>query len=424
MRLIYVVPFCPYPPQAGVTIRFLKTIEALGRRNELHVIVQDTAPSPAIIDKLQPLVASLTFVPNAESPKARRQSGERAAMVRDAFAYPPSFLRKYRSDAVVERIRRLVEGGEQTDWIFLDTQMSGQMILSPDLPRVPTVLCLHDLYHDYFGRKVAVTPLGPYKLKFALDQLKARHYEARLARRFDLVCVTSAHEQEAVQRRAGTARTIVVPNGVDLEYFQPVRGLLAGAVPTVPKCLLFVGNYAYEPNVDAVRYFLDEIWPLIKAARSETEFVAAGTYPPAWLRARAEQDPFIVVPGALEDLRPLYEGAGVAVVPLRLGGGTKLKVLEAMAMGVPVVTTPGGANGIEARDGEHFLVARDPADFAAQVLRILEHPSSVDQLRRRARELVVRSYGWPAILESFEEQLRAGRKVVVRPRPEPATSST
>jgi len=414
MRLVYVVPFFPYPPSDGGSIRVWHTLRALAARNEVHLVVQGDRPSDELVAPVQALARSLTFVP----PRARARHGRlvasRWAALVDALRYPPSFLRRYRSAELVDRVAALI-AAHDVDWLLCDTQLSGQLALSRHLPPVRRALCLYDVYEIYFRRKVALAPWRPYKLRLALEWLKARHYERRIVRRFDLVGVVSPRERRIMSAQVPPLTPVVLtPNGVDTEYFQPYGGVeggawgIPGSIEGVADAarVLFVGNLAYEPNDDGLRYFLDQIWPLVRARAPSVRFTVVGKDPPAWLREAAGRDDALTVTGAVDDVRPYYDSARVAVVPLRLGAGTKLKVLEALAMRVPVVATPEGRAGIDAQDGRHLLVGATPEQFARHVATILGDRALAARLRAAGRAFVEPRYGWPAIMAVFEQALR------------------
>lgn len=426
MRIIYVAPFFPYPPHNGGSIRVWHTLRGLAVRNDVHLVVQAERPPDEHVAPVQALARSLTFAPPHEGPRPDRHiAAPRLATAIDALQYPPTWLRRYRSRELIERVGALIET-HGADWLLCDTQLSGQLALSPRLPMVRRALCLYDLYDVYFQAKTAATPWRPYKLKVTLDWFKARRYERRIMRRFDLVSVVSAWEQRlALPHVRPMTPVVLVPSGVDTDYFQPlsrdddaardpanvtasapVGGPARGPDADTTLRLLFVGALGYEPNDDGLRYFLGAIWPLVRARMPGVRFTVVGKDPPAWLREAAGRDDALTVTGVVDDVRPYYHSARVAVVPLRLGAGTKLKVLEALAMGVPVVTTPEGRAGIDARDGRHLLVGATPEQFARHVAAILGDRALAARLRAAGRDLVEQRYGWPTIMAAFEQALR------------------
>jgi glycosyltransferase involved in cell wall biosynthesis len=150
----------------------------------------------------------------------------------------------------------------------------------------------------------------------------------------------------------------------------------------------------YPPNADALRWFLDEVWPLLGADRSEMTVNVAGPRPPEDIVAAGERDPRVRVHGYVEDVEPLYQQAAVFIVPLLSGSGVRVKILEAMARGVPVVSTTIGADGLDLDDGVHLLIADTPAAFAAAVTYLLEHPERAQAMAVSGRERILERYDW------------------------------
>jgi glycosyltransferase involved in cell wall biosynthesis len=192
-----------------------------------------------------------------------------------------------------------------------------------------------------------------------------------------------------------------VPTGVDVEYF---RRPAAQAAPHHD--LIFIGAMDWLPNIDGTRFFIREVLPLIRAQRPDCTLVLAGRSPVAELQAFADADPLITVTGTVPDIRPYLWNARVSIVPLRIGGGTRLKVYEAMAAGLPVVSTYVGAEGLTVQNGVNVLLSDDARSFADSCLALLN-----DQERGRAQssaalELVTTQFSWSKIAEAFEEILR------------------
>jgi glycosyltransferase involved in cell wall biosynthesis len=192
---------------------------------------------------------------------------------------------------------------------------------------------------------------------------------------------------------APQARTAVVPNGVDLDFFR------AGATPAVraPTTLLFFGAIDYHPNTDAMLFFAREVMPLLRSRVPRVRLCIVGRRPPEAVTAL--RGPDVEVAGAVEDVRPYLERAAVVIVPLRLGGGTRLKILEALAMGKAVVSTTLGAEGLDVVPDRDLLLADDPATFAAQIRRLLDDPELAARIGAAGRRVVEARYGWGASVE-------------------------
>lgn len=415
MRIVYVVPFQPYPPNDGGSIRIWHTLRALSQRNEVDLVVQDQEPPETDVAMVRPLVRSLTFVPRrARSPFMPRHG--RTAAVVDTLSYPPAYAQAFRSPRLENVLAAMLTEGRQVDWLLCDTQLSGQVALSHRLPPVRRALCLYDLYGPWYRRKLAATPPGPYSVKFAIDWVKAHHFEGRIMRRYDLISVVSQDDHHLVTNRVPGIPVVLVPNGVDTDFFRP-NGYREAAwnetheaalMPAshIVSDIIFVANFSYEPNVDAARYFLEDIWPLVRPYRPGARLLLVGKDPPEWLRDVPKHDPAVVVTGTVADVRPWYRRARAAVVPMRLGAGTKLKVLEALAMGVPVISTPNGCAGIAGLDSRHILVGASSRQFAEQLVDILHNDYLTERLAIAGRELTVGQYNWATIMARFEDTLR------------------
>lgn len=240
----------------------------------------------------------------------------------------------------------------------------------------------------------------------AIDGIKVRREEKRAWSRVDGCSVCSVRDEETLLAEAPRTRTVVVPNGVDLESFTPRENSQCE-----PATLLFFGAIDYYPNTDAVLHFLDEVMPRLVARNPRIKLCIVGRRPPESVLARRASN--VEIAGAVDDVRPWIEQATAVVVPLRIGGGTRLKILEAMAMGKAIVSTTLGAEGIDAIHGRDLLLADGPESFAAHVTKAIDEPELAMRLGRAARRLVVEKYGWQASvdrLSEFHGELLAARR--------------
>jgi len=220
-------------------------------------------------------------------------------------------------------------------------------------------------------------------------------------------------EPDAAQLRAiaGPVPMALVPNGVDTEYFVPRPGSETPA-------LIYTGGMNMFANRDAVSYFIEQVWPRIRAAVPEARFYAVGQDPSAELRRAATPESGVIVTGYVDDVRPYVARSAVYVVPLRVGGGTRLKVVDAMAQGKAIVSTSIGCEGIDVTHGENIRIADDPATFAEQCVGLLRDPAARARLGAAARGLAERCYAWPAIGDrlqaAYEQATENFRRLALR----------
>jgi glycosyltransferase involved in cell wall biosynthesis len=260
---------------------------------------------------------------------------------------------------------------------------------------IPLILDAHNVEHEILARMAAGG--GPLRrLYSARNGAKLRRDEAELLRRVDAVAVTSERDRQILGRLAPDTRLTVAPNGVDTGYFAPVEEDAQAAE------VLFFGAMDYSPNSDAVLRFQRAVWPRLRARRPDLRFAVVGREPPRALRELHGPEGIEIV-GPVDDLRPWIAGAAVVVAPLRAGSGTRLKVLEALAMARPVVSTSVGVEGLEVEDGHHLLIADDPQGFAGAVERVLADRELAERLGAEGRRLVEERYDWRVIAGVFEQ---------------------
>jgi glycosyltransferase involved in cell wall biosynthesis len=234
------------------------------------------------------------------------------------------------------------------------------------------------------------------KLRKRFNWEKEKAYARSLIMQYDVCTVVSDRERELLtQVVKGNIPVHVVPNGVDLDYNQP------GIVMPQPNTLIYNGSLTFTANFDAMSYFLQDILPIIRVQAPEVTLTITGTIQGVDL-SRLPLDDHIIFSGFLQDIRPAVAEAWACVVPLRLGGGTRLKILEAMALGTPVIATLKAAEGICITPGKNILIADSPEEFSAQTVRLLNDNLLREELSKNGRELVEKNYGWDAIGNSFD----------------------
>jgi glycosyltransferase involved in cell wall biosynthesis len=245
----------------------------------------------------------------------------------------------------------------------------------------------------------------PQALYSLVQWRRLRRFEAEVCLRSEHILAVSEPDRAALARLALPAahRIAILPNGVDTNYWSPSAVLGDGGLTPGEEenALVFDGSMDFRPNVDAAVWFASEVWPLIRRGRPEARFYVVGRNPAPQVRGLARL-PGVTVTGAVEDPRPWVARAGVYVVPMRMGGGVRLKLLQAMAMERAIVSTPMGAEGVEVMHGRELLLATSPQAFARSVLGLMPDPERRARLGRAARELVVSRYNWSALLPALD----------------------
>jgi sugar transferase (PEP-CTERM/EpsH1 system associated) len=409
MRVLFLSQIVPYPPHGGVLQRGYNLVRELGRHASVHLLAfvhPDTLPTESARE--ESLAALRGFCEQVEYfplwvKSSRLHLG--AALMASAGSSKPFGTIAHRSAAFARRTSEAMASGS-FDVVHVDT-----LALSPFVERrgtLPAVLTHHNIESSLMSRRASVESRPVAKQFLRREARKLAAEERRASPKFDVNIVVSPVDEQVLSDAVPGLRTAVVPNGVDIEYFSP------GVRPD-SRALIYTGGMNMFANRDAVLYFLNEIWPLIKSSVPDARFFAVGQDPPPVLTAIAARDPHVIVTGYVNDIRPLVREAAVYVVPLRVGGGTRLKVLDAMAMGMPLVSTAIGCEGLDVRAGEHLDVADTPAAFANATVELLRDPRRRHMLGSAARALVEERYSWPVIgrqlLDVYADAKRARGQV-------------
>jgi sugar transferase (PEP-CTERM/EpsH1 system associated) len=263
----------------------------------------------------------------------------------------------------------------------------------------PVVMDFVDVDSDKW-RQYAEHSRPPQSWLYCAEGYRLRAAEAAIARWADLCVLATAPEETLLRSFAPWARTAVIPNGVALDYYRP------GERVTGPPAVIFTGAMDYLPNIDAVRHFCDEILPRIRRRIPETRFYIVGLNPPLEIR-RLGDIPGVTVTGTVPDVRPYYGRAAVCVAPLRIGRGVQNKVLQSMAMGVPVVASSVAQRGLEAVPGKHLHVEDEPVAVAERVVSLLTSPVAAAAMGLQGRAFVESHHSWDTSCARLEGILLA-----------------
>ena len=410
LNVLLVSPMAPSPPRFGAQARTHGLLSNLARVHDLSAIVlHDDDETPGVSGPaMRAYCREVIFVRNPNGVSGWRRRTLQARSWLSARSYQRHL---FTVPGLQEALDRIL-GSRRFDVVFVNLPYLAHYRVrrSPPGTAAPAVVIdSHDIGYD-LARQVATSsaPLGQ-RMHARFNWRKLAREELAAYNEADGVCVCSTADQKRLAADAPSATAVVIANAADVEHLQPRALDPAPDASTV----LFFGLLSTVPNVDGVVYFLREIWPRIVAARPDARFVVVGANPASAIRAHA--GPGVTVVGPVDDLRPQLAAAAVVVVPLRLGSGTRLKILEAWAMARPVVSTSLGAEGLDAEPGRHLLIADDPSDFASAVLRVLGEPGLAGELGRAGRSLACERYSWrgtAALLEGFFRQVLARRERV------------
>ena len=284
--------------------------------------------------------------------------------------------------------------GESFDLIICDFLQSAKHAI--DITSCPKILFQHNVEAQVLER-LARTSGGPRAWYLRQQARRMRHFESVCGARFDGVIAVSQNDKQKFEQDYGWDRVYAIDTAVDVGFFRPDDN-----VEEEEGSVLFVGSMDWIPNQDGVRYFLREIWPLVRDKRPAATFRVVGRNPPANLVRRSGNDG-IEFTGTVPDVRPYLARAAVFVVPLLAGGGTRLKIYEAMAMRKAIVSTTVGAEGLPVSNGEHLLLEDTPANFAAAVIRLLDSTEERARLADSSNRLVVERFKSETVARQFDE---------------------
>ncbi len=414
MRILILTPQLPYPPRQGTTIRNFNLIAQLAARHEVHLLTfVEREAQLAQAEPLRQHCATIRAVaPPQRSLKAR---------LRDVLLTPhPDMALRLRSPAFQCALGELV-ARHAFDVIQVEGIELAQYALwlrgerPPGLPPLPSplppdrspLLVFDDHNAEYVLQQRAFEtdlrqPGRWIAAAYSFVQWRRlRRYEARTCRAAGRVLAVSGADRDALRALVPGLDAAIVPNGVDVAHYTGYRPDPATLPDLGENALVFVGKMDFRPNVDAMLWFADAIWPRIRREVPQARLYIVGMKPHPRLRRLAGQAG-IVVTGSVPDPRAYLAPAAVVAVPLRMGGGTRLKVLEAMAMSKAIVSTAVGAEGLGATPGQELLVADAPADFARATVELLRHPARRVALGQTARGFVAARFDWATIVPRVE----------------------
>lgn len=381
MRILLLTPRLPFPPHRGDKLKIYNLIKRLARTHSIHLIcfvqskrelehTSDLEPYCDRIDTvlLQPWQSFLQCI-------------------KSIFSTTPFQVSYFKSDKMQSLVEGLLKTGEY-DIVHTHLIRMAQYVADSELPR--KMLDLTDAISLYLERFLSEENNLLRRIFIKIELKRILKY-SKILEQFHTCFVCSEPDRTELNRLVPSAHVKILPNGIDLNYFS-----LNGDTEYDPYCIVFTGNLTYFPNIDGVLFFMREIFPLIKKELPLAKFFIVGQSPPAKIKAVAREG--VVVTGFVEDIRRFYLRSAVTVSPIRFGAGTLNKVLEPLALGVPVVATSVGIEGMDLVPGKDILIADDPASFSECVISILRNRKFRAKLAGQAKSTVRMKYDWDTIV--------------------------
>jgi polysaccharide biosynthesis protein PslH len=388
LKVLVVDEEIPYPPDAGKRIRTWNLLKRLAERHEIHLLCygrMEESSSSA-------LRAAGIVLHIVEPPPKLGGSALYLRLLFNLFSPYPFSVAKHHSRRFQRALDGLLAGG---DWDLLQCEWTPYAQFLSSTGTTPTLIATHNIESQIWNRRAKHSASLVEKCFFGLQGLKMAWFERRaLLRATAVTAVTSDDAQQ--MHEWGVRAVTVVPNGVDPEFY-----LGDGDIEDDNE-ILSVASLDWFPNADALDYFSSEIFPLVRQKLPNTVLRVVGRRPPEALKKRLSAIPGIEFVGEVTDVRPYIDRASVIVVPLRIGGGSRLKILEALAAGKAVVSTSIGAEGLGLKPEKHLLIADSSVEFASRVVELLASKETRKRLGQSGREIVCDQFGWNGIAARLE----------------------
>ena len=385
MQVLFLTQVLPYPPDSGPKVKSFNVLKYLARHYEVTLVSFVRGDQSVEVRRLGQICRTVHTVPMARSL---------------LFGQPWMMLRDERI-----AMRRLVDrlaAEHKFDVVHADQLNMAQY--AQRLRSSRKVLDAHNALWLLYRRLWETLPPGPERALLGRDWKLLKSYEGRMCREFDAVIAVSDEDKTALEEAMGMSRDIaVIPIAIDGEETPMVNRALEA------NHIVHLGTMYWPPNIDGIMWFVREIFPTIRGERPDVALDVIGARPPRELRRLHGCSMGVNVTGYVKDVQPYLEQAGVFIVPLRAGGGMRVKILEALARGLPVVTTSLGCEGIKVKHERHALIADSPEAFAQAALRLLEDHAFADELGRNGRRLIESAYDYRTACKPLDEVYRAQR---------------
>jgi glycosyltransferase involved in cell wall biosynthesis len=390
MNILFLSTENPYPADGGHHLRTFNVLKILASRHKIYFVgfAQDKSEFKYIPEIKK-------FCETVDIYKVSETGYNKTFFMlacKNVFSKQPLIAQRYFIPEARKRIKQILVDGS-IHLVHMDMLALG--LYKGILKDTPVILTNHNVESLRIYRWMQIEKNLFIRCFLFYQYLKLRAFEQRICPEFDRCIVVSEYDRNYLKNLCGVDNFVVIPNGVDVRYFKPETGEVKG------DHLVWVGGMTGPYNSDAVDFFIEKIWSLIKYKVPGATIDFAGGGPTQTLRNKALEDKSIHVLGFVPDIRPIVQRASVFIAPIRIGSGTKIKVLNAMAQAKPVVATTTAAEGIDVTPEENILIADDPGEFAKKVIYLLSHEEIARKMGEKAREMMEKKYSWDVISENI-----------------------
>jgi glycosyltransferase involved in cell wall biosynthesis len=393
MKILFLTQLFPYPPICGGTILSWNVLRHLGAQHDVTLVCfVRKEPVKEQMDAVKSLCKDIHTVFIKRSTAANIKSAAESLISNVPFIVGRDYVPDMQST-----VSRLLNS-RQFDLIYIDHLQMAQYTANWD--RCPKVLSEHNVEWKIIERIAEAERFSPKGLFAKIEWKKLRKWELDNCTKFDMVFTVSENDKRTLENANPKLSNVVhIPIGVDFNSFSKTE------LSPLAQNIVSIGTMSWPPNIDSIHYFVRDIYPAVKARTNGVKLVVTGSSPPESIRKLSEQDSTIEITGFVEDLTAIAASAAVFIVPLRSGSGMRVKIINAMAMGLPIVSTSIGCEGIDVCHDQHLLIADNSNDFADAIIRLMNDFGLRKRLAEAGRDFAMKNYSWDSIYARLDQAL-------------------
>lgn len=394
MRILWIKTELLHPVNKGGRIRTYQMLRALKAQHHItYVALHDGPTDDPALTQANEYANAVVRIPHVQP--SRSEPKYWTDLAQSLVSSLPFAVWRYRSSELTGWLEKYARP-DAYDVVIVDFLAPAAGV--PDKLPLPVMLFEHNVETEIWRRHAETATSFAKKTLFGIQEKRMRRFEEQWCKRSDLVVAVSDADAVELEKNFGAVSPIPVPTGVDTDYFVP-----QGNKPREEALFIFVGSMDWLPNEEGVKWFCEAVWPEVRRKIPHARFRIVGRSPSPAVKALADEKNGVEVTGSVPDVRPHLEAASAMLVPLRIGGGTRLKIFEAMGMECPVISTTIGAEGLPVQDGTHLLIADDVAGTVAACVDIVSNPKRASSIAGNAAEFVRRHHSWAGVAQAFTD---------------------